>query len=273
MHYQIIIDNTSILQGSVLGIATILAIILAIIIGLIIYFAKGLRENDRLKYEFITIVAHKFRTPLTYVKWTCDTLIPDETDSFKKKSLEDIKKSNQRIIDLTTTLIEIADSENSGSATYVYKKVFVCDLVKEVLDKFKDTFHEKNLFFNFNCVDSKIRAKVDVTRFEFVLSTLLENACTYTSPGKNINISVFNNLLKTFISVEDSGIGISKQDLPHIFSKFFRGENARLNDTEGFGVGLYLASSIVKRLKGKISVESPGENLGSRFTITLPRVR
>jgi signal transduction histidine kinase len=218
-------------------------------------------------------VAHKFRTPLTYVKWVCDTLIPDETDSFKKKSLEDIKRSNQKIIDLTSTLIEIADSESSGGVTYVYEKLPLGELVRDISNKFKDTMHEKNLFFSFDCKNEKAKVRVDKSRFEFVLSTLLENACTYTPPGKNIDISVTSTLFKNYIKVEDSGIGISKQDLPHVFSKFFRGKNARLNDTEGFGVGLYLANSIIKKFHGKMSVESPGEGLGSRFTIRLPRVR
>ena len=70
-----------------------------------------------------------------------------------------------------------------------------------------------------------------------------------------------------------SGIGISKKDLPHIFSKFYRGKNARNTDTEGFGVGLYLASSIIKRLGGKIKVFSEGEGMGSTFTVTLPKSR
>jgi two-component system sensor histidine kinase ResE len=210
---------------------------------------------------------------MTYIKWVCDTLIPDETDSFKKKSFEDIKKSNQKIIDLTSTLIEIADSDNSTSVTYKIEKIPIYDFVKNVSDKFGDTLHEKNLFFSLNCENHKLKIKADPSRLEFVIYTLLENACNYSPPGKNVSINIKSSLFKVKISVEDNGIGISRQDLPHVFSKFYRGKNARITDTEGLGVGLYLASSIVKRLKGKISVESPGENMGSTFTITLPKSR
>jgi signal transduction histidine kinase len=273
MQYELIIDNNSIITGSVAGISVVIGGIFIVILLIIILLWKKLRENGHLKYEFITIVAHKFRTPLTYIRWVCDSLIPEETDSFKKKSFEDIKKSNQKIIDLTSTLIEIADSESSSGATYIYEKIILADMVKEVANKFKDTLHEKNIFFSFDVENDKVKVKVDRSRFEFVLSTLLENAWTYTPPGKDVKVSITNTLFKTFISVEDSGIGISKQDLSHVFSKFFRGKNARASDTEGFGVGLYLASSIINRMGGKIKVESPGEGQGSRFTISLPRSR
>ncbi len=273
MQYQIIIGELVYINGDVIDILPIISLILFAFILIISFLWKRLRENSRLKYEFITIVAHKFRTPLTYIKWVCDALIPEETDNFKKKSFEDIKKSNQKIIDLTSTLIEIADSESSSGATYVFEKILVYDFVKGVSDKFKDMLHEKNLFFSIDCENDKVKIKADQSRLEFVIATLLENACDYTPTGKNVSIHIQSNVFKVKISVQDDGMGISKQDLPHIFSKFYRGKNARTADTEGFGVGLYLASSIIRRMGGKISVFSPGNNLGSLFTITLPRVR
>lgn len=273
MQYQISIDGITYFTGNIIILAIVALLILAIAIVTTIILIRRLKENNHMKYEFVTIVAHKFRTPMTYIKWVCDTLIPDETDSFKKKSLEDIKKSNQKIIDLTSTLIEIADDENKAGATYVFEKFPIYDFVKAVADRFKDTLHEKNLFFSLECDDKTALVNADQSRLEFVLITLLDNAQTYTKPGQNVSVFINANLLNVKISVQDSGIGISKQDLPHIFSKFYRGKNARVTDTEGFGVGLYLASSIVKKLGGKITVDSQGQDSGSVFTITLPRAR
>lgn len=271
MVYQIILDNKILLSGNIQTAIVISSAVLLAIIFVIFYLFKLLRENGHLKYEFITIVAHKFRTPLTYIKWVCDSLIPEETDSFKKKSLEDVRKSNQKLIDLTGTLIEIADSETSGGVTYVYKIYNLAEIVRGVTNSMKDTFHEKNIFFSVNCNNENIKVKVDRSRFEFVLTTLLENAYTYTSPGKKVDVTIGGNLFRANVAVEDDGIGIPKHDLPHIASKFYRGKNAKINDTEGFGVGLYLASSIMKHFSGKIKIESPGEDMGSRFTIILPR--
>ena len=273
MQYQIIIGDQTFFSGNLINAFLLIIVLIIIAIGIIVVITKRLHENNHMKYEFITIVAHKFRTPLTYIKWVCDSLIPEETDSFKKKSLEDVKKSNQRIIDLTSTLIEIADSESSGGATYVFEKVPVYEFVKNITDHFKDTLHEKNLFFSLNCENKDTLIRVDKSRLEFVISTMLENACTYTPPGQNIAMFINNDMFKVHISIQDAGIGISKKDLPHIFSKFYRGKNARNTDTEGFGVGLYLASSIIKRLGGKIKVFSEGEGMGSTFTVTLPKSR
>jgi len=273
MQYKILIDGSPILNGNIIDVSIILGMLILILSVLILYIWKRFKENDHIKYEFITIVAHKFRTPMTYIKWVCDTLIPDETDSFKNKSLEDVRKSNQKIIDLTGTLIEIADSENSGGVTYVMEKILIYDFIKSVSDKFNDTLHEKNLFFSLNCENRNLKIKVDKSRFEFVIYTLLENACNYTQPGKNVAINITESLFKVRISVQDDGIGISKQDLRHVFKKFYRGKNARVTDTEGLGVGLYLASSITKHFRGSIRVESVGENMGSTFTVSLPRYR
>jgi two-component system sensor histidine kinase ResE len=273
MEYQILIDGEKFFDGNIINVFLLFTVLVIAIIVTIIFITKRLRENNHMKYEFITIVAHKFRTPLTYIKWVCDSLIPDETDSFKKKSLEDVKKSNQKIIDLTSTLIEIADAESSGGATYVFEKVSAYDFVKDISDRFKDTIHEKNLFFSLNCDKKDALIKIDKSRLEFVISTMIENACIYTPPGQNISINIGVELFKVYISIQDSGIGISKKDLPHIFSKFYRGKNARNTDTEGFGVGLYLASSIVRRLGGKVSVFSEGEGRGSTFTVILPKAR
>lgn len=271
--FQITIDGNPILTGNVVNVVTIGVVALLVFLLIAYYFRKGFKDNSRMKYEFITIVAHKFRTPLTYVKWVCDSLISEETDSFKKESVENIKKSNQKLIDLTGTLIEIADTESSGTATYVYKKIVVCDLVKKAANSLKDMFHEKNIVLGFHCDNDKALVWADETRLEFVLSTLLENARTYTPTAQRVDIIIEINLFYVHISIADTGIGIAKKDLPNIFTKFFRGQNARQTDTEGFGVGLYLASSIIHHLHGKIKVDSKGENLGSTFTITLPRAR
>jgi signal transduction histidine kinase len=273
MSYQIIANNNIILDSEITNVIIVLIVLLLLTIFTLVYIWKRFKENRHLKYEFITIVAHKFRTPMTYIKWVCDAMIPDETDSFKKKSLEDIKRSNQKIIDLTSTLIEIADSDSSGGVTYNIEKILIYDFVKNVSDRFSDTLHEKNLFFSLNCENHTLKIKADVSRLEFVIYTLLENACNYSTPGKNVSIDITSNLFKIKISVLDNGIGISKKDLSHVFTKFYRGKNARITDTEGLGVGLYLASSIIKRLKGRISVRSEGEGMGTKFTITMPRWR
>jgi signal transduction histidine kinase len=141
-----------------------------------------------------------------------------------------------------------------------------------VADSVRTTFKEKNIFFAVQCPPEDIFVKVDSARMEFVIQTLLQNALAYTSPGRNVDVTISYGGGKAVLAVTDHGIGIARSDLPHIFDKFYRTDLAQRTDTEGFGVGLYLSKSIVKRHRGRLDVYSEGENKGSTFTITLPMV-
>jgi len=273
MNYQFIVDNNEVLSGQVTELTTIIVVALVLLFLFLFYFVSRLKENHRLKYEFVTIIAHKFRTPLTYVKWVCDELMSTESDAFKKKSLKDIQDSNQKLINLTGTLIELTDSNKASTTSYNIEKLNLCEVVKKLSAELRYSIQEKNLFFAVKCESDPIKVKADRTRLEFVLSTILDNARIYTPIGKSIDVNITKTFFKAIITVKDAGIGISKEDMPHIFSNFFRGHNARQTDTEGVGVGLYLAKSIVKRLGGKITAFSAGPDQGSTFMIILPRTR
>ena len=273
MTYQVFVDGQSYFQGNIAVAAALLIAIAAVVILAIALIVKKLKRNEKMKYEFITIIAHKFRTPLTYVKWICDSWVSEEQDSYKKKNLEDIRKSNQKLIDLTGTLIEIAESESNESPLYTLERVALPAMVREISNSFKDSFHEKNIFFSMNSETEDIYVKIDRPRFEFVMQTLLENAQTYTPTGKNVEVKVAKTFSKAVITVTDEGIGISRENLPNIFHKFYRTENAKRTDTEGLGIGLYLARSIIRHFRGKIDVYSAGEDRGTTFTLTLPRAR
>jgi signal transduction histidine kinase len=231
---------------------------------------KRLGMNEVLKYEFITIVAHKFRTPLTHIKWSTDEMVKTEQDPYKRETIENIQKSNEKLIKLTNTLVEITNAANDESSLYTFTRTNICDFVHSVGGEITDEFHEKNIFFSMQCPPEAIYAKIDPQHMEFVLQTLLENARNYTSPGRNVDVTVVQDGRKVLISVADNGIGIDKADLPMIFTKFYRTENAKSADTEGFGVGLYLAQSVAKRHKGKIEVYSAGIDKGSVFTVVIP---
>ena len=107
----------------------------------------------------------------------------------------------------------------------------------------------------------------------FVVETVLENALTYSTPGKNVDVSVAAQGNKAVIAVIDHGIGIDPADISHVFGRFFRAENAREMDTEGFGIGLHLANMIVRRHKGTIGLYSKGLNEGTTCLIELKRAK
>lgn len=252
-----------------------LLIVVSIIVAVLTarYAWLKVRDYETLKSEFITIIAHKFRTPLTQMKWLIEEILEKEKDPYKTEGLKNLEKSNQNLIDLTGTLIELTESGDKSLASYSFEKTDVCTMMREMMESLKDDFHEKNIFISFKCSVPEIFAKLDKQRMEFVFHTLLENSMHYSYVGKNVDVSISLHGRKIIIEVTDYGIGIDKSEMPRLFTKFFRSQSAQSMDTDGFGVGLYLAQSIMKRHKGKIEAFSEGINTGSTFRITLPSVK
>ena len=257
-------------------------LLMPVIFGVLLIYAvyrliKDIRESQRMKDEFISIIAHKFRTPLSEAKWILENMSSKEQDSTKRENLDEMRKINEHLVGITNTMVELADSDKSSRGGYSFARTNICSFVHTVTDEFSSRFHEKNIFLGIQCSVEELWAKIDKPRFEFVIQTLLENACTYTPTGKNVDIAV-SQLRRGFrskvvISVKDSGIGIDRSDAGKIFTKFFRADNARSTDTEGFGVGLYLARSIVRRHYGKMIFSSEGLGRGSLFQVVIPEVR
>jgi len=247
-------------------------LVLIVIIIFIVGLWRKIRQNEELKTEFITIVAHKFRTPLTQTRWLTETLLSDEKDPYKKESILEIQKANQGLINLTNTLIELTDSDSSSVASYMFEKIALCSMVRSVGESMKDLFKEKNLFFSVKCPENEVYVKGDRARLEFVIQTIFDNAIVYSPTGKNVEISVEGSGRTSTVSVRDHGIGIDPSDLERIFTKFFRSEEAQRIDTEGFGICLYLARAITRRHHGKIEVFSEGRGYGSTFKVILPKV-
>jgi signal transduction histidine kinase len=233
---------------------------------------RRLREDESMKREFASIIAHKFRTPLTHIKWSADNLIMSETDPYSKRSLSDIKESNEKLIKLTGTLLELTDSDDAAVASYKLEHLDISSLARAAVEVSRKALHEKNLFLSIECSEPEIFVRADRSRMEFVLAALLDNACLYSPPGRDVSVAVSAGSGEAVISVTDNGIGMAPADVSRVFTKFFRSKEARAADSEGFGVSLYLAQSVVRRHGGRIDASSKGPGKGSTFSVVLPRV-
>jgi len=233
---------------------------------------QKIRENEALKYEFITIIAHKFRTPLTESKWATEELLHKEQDPQKLDNLKHIQQSNEKLVSLTGALVDLANTDKNIDSLYRPEKVSLNDLVRGAVAGFDVRFKEKGILFSAEYPASNIITSVDCERIMFAVQTLLENSRAYTPKGGKVMVVLTQSGRKAIIRVTDTGIGIEKEELPRIFSSFYRTKKAQAADTEGFGIGLSLARSIINRSGGKIEVFSEGEGKGSTFTIVLPIV-
>lgn len=248
------------------------SVLLFIVTAFALYLLRKVRNNSAIKYEFVTIIAHKFRTPLSSTRWSLGELIPSEPDPFRQNSLKDIQKSNQQLMDLTNTLIELADNDKNVQTSYNFEQAPLGDLVRNAVNAMQTQFGEKNISVSVTEAE-KPTVSVDKARLEFVLHNILQNSCIYTPAGGNVTITVGVMKGKAAAVFTDNGIGIEESELRNVFSEFHRTADAQKFDTEGLGVGLYLSKSIMRRLHGTIEVFSAGKDQGSTFVVSLPIAR
>jgi signal transduction histidine kinase len=232
---------------------------------------RKLRQGDLLKYEFVTTVTHKFRTPLTHIKWASENLSGSLLSADARVQLGYIQGANEKLVELTGLLVNISEAENSDYQ-YRINRGNISNLVEEVMDGLKEHYAIKKITPSRN-IEHELYANFDESRVKFVLQTFIENAVHYTPEGGTLIISLARAGRNILCSVKDSGIGIPKDELPRLFSKFYRGTGAKLADTEGMGIGLYISKEILKRHDGKIWAESEGPGKGSTFSFSLRAVK
>lgn len=242
----------------------------AVVVTASVVIWQKLRESDILKYEFITTATHKFRTPLTHVKWASENLDKSTLDEDQREQVKFIQEANAKMVELTNVLMNISEAENT-EYEYRMERTDLSGLAKETFDSLAYQMRSKKIAVTTD-IGPGLYAVCDAARIRFIVQTLIENAIHYTPDGGTVAVSLHRDLKGggVVFSVKDSGIGISKEDLPLLFAKFYRGAQARLADTEGMGIGLYVAKEIMSRHKGRIWAESEGTGKGSTFSFSLP---
>ncbi|MDO8523759.1 MAG: ATP-binding protein [bacterium] len=245
----------------------LVAAIAAFLVGRVVW--RQTKEADRLKYEFITIAAHRLRTPLTRIHWTVPELLKRVSDDATlRDGLLRIDIANNRLIELTNVLLEAAHTEDTD---FWYKReaVDLLHCARASLARFDLNIVEKGLKVSLPSGET-LQVLGDEGRLASVVDVLIENAVMYSSKGGTIAIALVPERNTVKFSVTDTGIGVKPEDRDRIFSGFYRTDAAKTTDTEGVGLGLSVAKTIVEKLGGAIGVESEGEGKGSTFWFTLP---
>lgn len=247
----------------------ILTASVAFIIGRM--FWKELIENERVKYEFITVATHKLRTPLTQISWGVRTLLDNQKiEPEVRDAAEHIQSSSNRLIELTNLLFETTE-EDAQEYAYTKEKIDLKKIAEETLKRLTDITGKKQIHITLESGDNTL-AFGDIRRITSVIEVFIENAISYTPIGGSIRINITSIRNGVKFSVKDTGIGITANEKKNIFLRFYRTDAAKRVDTEGVGLGLAMSKSIIKKHKGKIGVESEGENLGSTFWFEIDRV-
>ncbi len=237
------------------------------LIGL--FFWKKSEKTARMQSEFLAIIAHEIRTPLTHIKLATENLVPKTPED--KALIDKIDMANKRLIVIANEFVQAArDSEDSYFSGF--KPTSLESIVTAVLEEIKDSAREKGVSIHTDISHDLPLVKADENKIKSVVSLILTNALNYGYEGGKVDIALKKEGNNILFSVQDYGAGISKEDLPYIFMKFFRGERARSVDTSGSGIALSFAQDIIERHEGRIGVYSEGVDKGARFWFSLPIV-
>lgn len=238
-----------------------------------IHDVSYLKALDRMKSRFITNVSHELRTPLATVKAYAHLL---RTQPNRR---EDHLKAIDEEIDHLTRLVEDITRISQVDAGRIEIKATPTDLntlTDMAIHRHKAHAQKRNLSLEHCPMVPAPKAMVDQQQIAQALDRILSNALRYTPAGGLVTISTAQKELKgrlwVTIAVKDTGIGIPKEELPHIFERFFRGERAHILQYPGTGLGLAIAKGIVELHGGQVTVKSE-VGVGSTFTMWLPRAR
>lgn len=253
---------------SVLPVYVLPTISIFLIILFFIFFIYREKENRKIQSEFFTIVAHKFRTPLTGIRWMIDMLQKDMTLLEKKDLLMELQKANERLLEIVDLLTGFAKFDKN--LTYAYGAVSLSEIVSFSLTKYASLIKSKEIKFSLGSGTGLPLIIIDKAKIQFVVDMLVDNALKYSHKGGMIFVNYELSNSRITLSVKDGGIGMKKEDLKKIFKNFFRAENAKVVDSSGLGLGLYTAQKIVINHKGKLWAESEGINKGTTFYLQLP---
>ena len=229
----------------------------------------SLQENDRLRRELVTNISHDLRTPLASMQGYIETLIiKDETldPVTRRQYLETSCKHAAHLGRLIQDLFELAMFD-SGSATPVFEEFSLTELIHDVAQEFRLQADEAQVSLQVDPPEKAVNVYADISLIQRVLENLVGNALRYTPGGGKVSISVRARAGAVGVSVADTGAGISKNALPHIFDRFYR-EN-READSGSTGLGLAIAKRILELHGSEIRVTSE-EQRGTRFDFDLP---
>jgi PAS domain S-box-containing protein len=230
-----------------------------------------IKELDKMKSEFLNMVSHELRTPLTPIQAYSELMLIRNMDSEKVKSYaEIINKETQRLGSLIGDLLDLSRIESGKGLSLTLEEVDVINFLKDIYEMYKNTSQKHKIILT---VPEKSEIILfDKNKMSQVMINLLSNAIKYSPDGGNINIIMEDKNDRIYITVKDEGIGISKEDLPRIFEKFYRVQSEAVRKISGTGIGLPIVKYIIELHNGDIEVKSE-LGKGSEFTFYIPKIK
>lgn len=236
----------------------------------VIHDVTGRYELDRSRREFVANVSHELRTPLTSIKGAAETVLrypdmpPDMRESFLSMAVEESDRMTRIVGDLLV-LSRLDNNRTKWEISEFSMEAVIRHLCEVVKNDIAEHRHTLSVKFD----DHLPAITADKDRIEQVLLNILTNAVKYTPDGGQILIRAAANGTHMAVSVRDNGMGIPKEDQPHLFERFYRVEKSRTTGAGGTGLGLAIAKELVEAHGGKIKLKS-AVGKGTELTVILP---
>lgn len=231
-----------------------------------------LKELDRLKNDFLSTMNHELRTPLTVILGNTKTIVEDidkMPPDIMKDFLGDVLEQGNHLLSLINDILDVAKME-SGRFSINFEKTDINSVVIDSISGLKILADKKDLSLKKDIDESEpIYLNADPLRLKQVIINLVNNSIKFTNTGGTITVKAEKNDNKAWISVRDTGVGISREKIKHLFDRFYQIDNSSTRQYGGTGLGLSIAKQIVERHKGEIIVESE-IGIGSLFSFSIP---
>jgi signal transduction histidine kinase/ligand-binding sensor domain-containing protein/CheY-like chemotaxis protein/AraC-like DNA-binding protein len=233
---------------------------------------KNIQEVTKLKLDFFTTISHDLKTPLSLIIGPLSEIIHQTKNIEKKRELELIQKNAHKIHSLVE---EVGNWDRATISEHkqkqrIYSSVSLLVLLDQIVERFKAVEKDAEIIIQNLTQEDSIYLKTDIIKLESILTNILSNAFKYNAAKTKcieIRIETINNGLR--VAIADNGIGISEEEQPYIFSKFYRSNRNIVQQNEGTGLGLHIVKDFVEQLGWQIQLQSIVDE-GSKFTLSIP---
>lgn len=234
------------------------------------FMAAKIERHEKMRREFVANVSHELRSPLTSIQGFIEALMDgkDKTPEARKRYLEIVHHETMRLIRLVNELLDLSRVE-AGTVKLKIEELELVGIIDRVLKKYRPVMEERSLRVIKKLPPVMPGVKGDGDRIQQVLNNLLDNAIRYSQNSGEIVITVEDEADSIKISIEDHGKGITVEELPYVWDRFYKVDKARSRNEEGTGLGLAIARQIVEQHGGKVEAVSVPQR-GSKFSFSLP---
>ncbi|MCI8514162.1 MAG: HAMP domain-containing histidine kinase [Lachnospiraceae bacterium] len=234
------------------------------------YMASELSDMEETQRKFISNISHDFRSPLTsikgYLEAMIDGTIPPE---MYDKYMHIVISETERLARLTTSTLALQSLESNGTILDL-ENFDINHVIKETALAFEGPCHQKHIVLDLTFSDDSMYVYADKLKIQQVLYNLIDNAIKFSKEKSTIWLETYDQSGRVFVSVKDTGVGIPKNSLKKIWSRFYKADNSRGKDKKGTGLGLAICKEILTAHNQTIDVIST-EGIGSEFIFTLKK--